>query len=321
MMDQSARSFSSGEPRRALVLVRNTRSGSYRRSRRRLEAALRQEQLRVVAAFDVGEAHRIGPWLSLPPVERPLIVAAGGDGTIGAVLHHLAGTDTVLGILPLGTNNQVARALGIPRRIEDAVRVLATGTVATIDVGRFIPDHGTERSFLHAAGLGVHAGFARRAASVSLRRRLGRFTYLMATAAAMRARRPFTCDILTEDRRVRLALVHLMVFNVPLYGGPLNLHLAGGSIDDRRLDILAIEAMPLIRFMLALAPMLAGRTPWAHGTYVFGARRVRIVPDRALDVALDGEIAGRAPGTFVLQPRALRVMAPHTDADNSSRGL
>lgn len=280
-----------------------------------MAAALRREGLRVVEALDVREGQRLQAWLSLPATDRPMVVAAGGDGTVGAAVNYLAGTGgVVLGILPLGTNNQVARALGIPRRIEDAVHLLVAGKVSTIDVARCIPDVGEPRSFVHAAGMGVQAGFARLAASASLRRRLGRLTYVVATTGALLARRPFRCEVIIGDRRLRLRLVHLMVFNVPLYGGPLNLRLTGG-IDDRRLDILAIEDMSLVRFLLTLAPMLFGHVPHSRGTHVVQARHVRITADRALEVALDGEVAGRLPAAFVLEPNALRVVTPQSFED------
>src|SRR3712207_3869251 len=244
---------------RAIVLVRSPHAGNYRRLRRPLGRALRRAGVRVVAELDLADRHHVRGWLSLPPAERPVVVAAGGDGTVGAVAELLAGTDGVLGILPLGTNNNVARSLGIPSRLEDAVRLLVTGAVATVDVARFIPDTGAPRSFLHAAGMGIQADFARLAADVSRRRRLGRFTHLAATALALHRRRPFRCDLVVEGRRLPLRLLYLMIFNVPLFAGPLRLHLNAGGIADRRLDVLAVEVMPLLRFLLALAPMAGGR--------------------------------------------------------------
>ena len=301
----------SGPPTpRPVVLVRNPQSGNYRRVRRRLDRALRRERVPVVAELGLADLHRVPGWLKLPPAGRPLVVAGGGDGTVGAVANLLAGTNTVFGILPLGTNNNVARSLGIPSRVEDAVRLLAAGEIADVDAVRFIPDEGEPRYFLHAAGMGIQVGFARLAADISLRRRLGRFTYLAATALALHRRRPFRCCLVIEDRPIRLRLLYLMVFNVPLFGGPLQLHLAAGGIDDRRLDVLAIEAMPLLRFLLALAPMLVGRRPRGPGVHLYRVSQLRIESQRPLDVALDGEVAGHVPGTFVLEPAALRVVTP-----------
>ena len=65
-----------------------------------------------------------------------LVVAAGGDGTVGTVAEPLLGTPTALGILPLGTVMNVARSLGIPRDLDGAADVIATGRVREIDVGQ-----------------------------------------------------------------------------------------------------------------------------------------------------------------------------------------
>jgi diacylglycerol kinase family enzyme len=303
---------------RDIVLVRNPQAGNYRRVRRRLSQALRDAGVRVVAALDLADLHQVRAWCALPPAGRPVIVAAGGDGTVGTVAELLAGSDTTFGILPLGTNNNVARSLGIPARVEDAARLLTHGSTVAVDLGRFIPDAGAPRSFLHAAGLGIQADFARLAADTTLRRRLGRYTYLVATALALRRRRPVRCDLILNGRRQSRWLLYLMVFNVPLFAGPLQLHLAGG-IADRRFDVLAIDVLSLPRFLLALAPMLRGRRPRGPGVHVERVSRLRIDSPRPLAVSLDGEVAGHIPGTFVIMPAALQVIAPPSGTAMASR--
>jgi diacylglycerol kinase family enzyme len=79
------------------------------------------------------------------------IVAAGGDGTVASVASRLVDTERHLGILPLGTFNYVARNLGIPTALSDAVQVLAEGRERTIDVGDV-----NGRVFLNNASLGAY---------------------------------------------------------------------------------------------------------------------------------------------------------------------
>jgi len=78
------------------------------------------------------------------------VVVAGGDGTIGRVARALAGTRRRLGLLPLGTYNNFARALGIPVRLERAIEVVHAGRVTGVTLGRI-----NGRPFLEAAALGV----------------------------------------------------------------------------------------------------------------------------------------------------------------------
>ena len=84
---------------------------------------------------------------------RALVIAAGGDGTAGEVAQALAGTDVILGIMPLGSVMNVARTLCIPRDLPEAARVIAGGQVLAIDLGKV-----GDVYFLEAAGVGLDAG-------------------------------------------------------------------------------------------------------------------------------------------------------------------
>lgn len=87
-----------------------------------------------------------------------LVIVAGGDGTIEKVAAQLVGSDTVLGILPLGTMNNLARSLGVPLDVEDACALLGMGTDRKIDVGA-LQVHAKRhvKYFLETAGLGLSA--------------------------------------------------------------------------------------------------------------------------------------------------------------------
>lgn len=143
------------------------------------------------------------------------LVAAGGDGTVGAAVSQLAGSDLPLGILPLGTSNDVARSLGIPLDLSEACAIIAGGTPADVDVGLVIPGvsppsrgklqngvhvaarqllapgplrvalAGPEYRFIHAATLGLNVEFARLATDVARRRQWGPFNYATATMEAL----------------------------------------------------------------------------------------------------------------------------------------
>ena len=147
-----------------------------------------------------------------------LIVAAGGDGTVGAVANFLAYTGAIMGIIPLGTSNDVARSLRLPIRVEDAVHALATGKVATVDLGTFFAENEPPRYFAHAAAMGIDVKFAKLATQVTLRRRLGRFTYAVAAVLALRDREQDVA--LGEDARPVGVRVH----------DERGAHLAGGHL-------------------------------------------------------------------------------------------
>ncbi|HEY8285064.1 MAG TPA: YegS/Rv2252/BmrU family lipid kinase [Chloroflexota bacterium] len=294
-----------------VVLVLSPRAGRARRAMDRMHAALAREGLRVKAVLDVQDSRLLDHWIGLPEGERPLIVAAGGDGTVGAVANQVARAGAVMGILPLGTSNDVARSLAIPMRIESAVALLGRGTVTAIEAGRVEFADGTCRYFLHAAAAGLNVAFARMATRASLRKRLGRLSYLVSAVAALGERRPFTCVLELPGHERSFQLLHLSVINAPVFGGFLNLRLAESDLHDRRLDVLAIEHGDSLRLFLAGAALLLGWTPRIGGIHLYHVPRLTVRVDEPLIFTLDGELAGRLPATFTLVPEAIRVVVPH----------
>jgi len=293
-----------------LVLVVSPNARRAKGGLPRAHAAIARAGLVTRETIPIQELGRLRPWLDTPARDHQLIVAAGGDGTVGAVADALAHSGATLGILPLGTSNDVARSLDIPLDIDAAARLLATGRVSTVDLGRFEAPDAPPRHFIHAAALGLNVAFARVATRASVRKRLGRLTYMVAASALLRRREAFSCVLYPDgaDKGVSLCLVHLSVMNAPVFGGFFGLRLRGSDVDDRRLDVLAIENVPLARLALAALLIFLRRQPRVGGVHVYHPRRLRVHVERPVEVSLDGEIAGRVPGDFALAGEALRVV-------------
>ena len=180
-------------PTRA-VLVASPGSGAAEQ----LDAAraeLRAQGIEIVDELEVDDAHKLADVVALPADDRPLVIAAGGDGTVGACADELAGTGVVLGILPLGTSNDVARSLGISPDPVRAAAGLRSGVVRAIDTGQVTVSGRSPRAFVHAATVGLNVHFAELATKSSLRRRFGRFTYAVAAVRALRQHEPFECEL------------------------------------------------------------------------------------------------------------------------------
>src|SRR5436305_1054126 len=122
-----------------------------------------------------------------------LVVGGGGDGTIAAVAAALVGTDTALGVLPMGTLNHFAKGLGIPLELEKAVHTLFTGKVARVDVGEV-----NGRIFLNNSSIGF---YPRLVQERKREQRQGRSKWLaFAQAAALMFQRSPTLHVeLDED--------------------------------------------------------------------------------------------------------------------------
>jgi undecaprenyl-diphosphatase len=276
---------------------------------RRLMAA---QGLEVVAEITIDDLQRLPDVLQRNGSPPPIVVAAGGDGTVGAVANAVINTPAVLGILPLGTSNDYARSIRIPIHLDKAVRLLAGGRVTRHDAGRLTREGQPPRHFVHAAATGFNVRFARFATRADLRARFGRLTYAVAMALAMRERPTFTCEVETEGRSEPLSLVHLSVINAPVFGGFLDLKIPGGSPDDHTLDVIMIEHLPIRRLLRsALYPIFRIQRP-IRGFRTLQVSRLRVKTQQPMEVTLDGEIAGTIPGTFEILPAVLRVISPAT---------
>lgn len=119
--------------------------------------------------------------------EPRLVIAAGGEGTVGSVAGYLAGSDNVLMVLPLGTGTD-SRALDISLDARCAAELATSGQITAADRGRLTRSGQPPPDFAHAATVGLNVDFAKLSTHASVRVRLGRLTYLAAAVYAMRER-------------------------------------------------------------------------------------------------------------------------------------
>jgi YegS/Rv2252/BmrU family lipid kinase len=292
---------------RQLILVVSRHAG-HREKLGRARREIAALGLDVVTEIGLEELQRLPGLLRTTGSAPAIVVAAGGDGTVGAVANAVIATGAVLGVLPLGTSNDFARSIKIPMNVEKAVRLFADGQESRVDAGKLTRDNEQPRHFVHAAAAGINVQFARFATRADLRARFGRLTYAVAMAIAMKERPIFTCEVESEAGTERLSLVHLAVINAPVFGGFLDLKLPGTGPDDRTLDVIMIEHLPIRRLLRsALYPILRVHRP-IRGFRTLQVSRLRVETKDSMDVTLDGEIAGKLSGTFEIVPAGLRVI-------------
>ena len=290
-----------------LILVMSPQAG-HKKKMARARRAISDSGLEVASEIAVDDLARLPDLLRRNGSPPPIVVAAGGDGTVGAVANAVIATPAVLGIIPLGTSNDFARSIKIPMNVEKAVRLLAGGHVSGIDAGKLTRDGEQPRHFVHAAAAGINVQFARFATRADLRARFGRLTYAVAMAIAMKERPIFNCEVEFEGRTEQLSLVHISVINAPIFGGFLDLKLPGAGANDRTLNVIMIEHLPIRRLLRsALYPILRVHRP-IRGIRTLQVSRLRVRTPEPMDVTLDGEIAGKIPANFEVVPAGLRVI-------------
>lgn len=246
--------------------------------------------------------------------EIDLVAAAGGDGTASNLLSALVEHRLPLGLLPLGTANDLARTLAIPADLEGACQIIAGGHKRAVDLGV-----ANGHYFVNAAGLGLQPEVARHVTSAS-KRYFGAVAYAGAALSAWRNARPFRCRIVADDQEPRtFDTIQLTVGNGRYYGGGLIIE-ENATIDDALLQVLHVKPMAPVRLLALIPRLYRGTENACPEVWVTGARVVEVQTDRLLSVSLDGEPATHTPVRFEIAAKALEVFVSE-DAEERADGL
>lgn len=245
-----------------------------------------------------------------------LVVAVGGDGTVHEAVNGLMrvepGARAELATLPRGTGRDFARSLGIPARVDDALRIARDSAARILDVGRssYVAWDGSpgDSYFANFAGAGISGAVAARA-NTSSKALGGRVSFFWATTAVfMRWRNSeFEIEVDGERRSGRMLEVIAAIGN-QLAGGMRLTPEADPS--DGLFDVILIGDVTKLDFMRTLPKIYRGTHLPHPRAELIRARRLRVETAVPLPVALDGEQPGTTPLALEVVPGALRVRAP-----------
>ena len=256
-------------------------------------------------------------------VEGRTPVAVGGDGSIHHVFSGLVeaaeehSVDPTLGILPVGTGNDLARMLGIPLTLEDSLASLVRGASRSIDFG-FVewddPKGGGRRPFINVAGIGLDARSAMLA--VKLKPYLGNLCYTVAPALSVWTWERPTATIEVEDatgERTGWTGEFLLasVANGKWVGGGIKIS-PDAQIDDGLLDLCLIRAASPVRALVILPKAVKGRHNGLPEVDARPFRTMTIAVSRGSPIHLDGEpcTPNATWARFVVSSRRLVVVTP-----------
>ena len=245
--------------------------------------------------------------LETPHAQNDRILVGGGDGTINRLLPRLLEAALPVGIIPLGTANDLALTLGIPEDPAEAVRIAVTGRPVPIDLGRV-----NGELYANVASIGLGPKVTEQL-SADLKQSLGVLGYPRALLSAYRESKPFHCRISVDGGpEKRLRTIHLAVGNGRFYGGGTTVF-EDAAIDDRRLDLFSLSPMPLWRLLLVAPWLKYGRYRELEEVWTGHGSRIRVTTSRKLAVSADGELVSETPADFELLPGALRICVPWVD--------
>ncbi len=231
-----------------------------------------------------------------------LVVAAGGDGTVNEVASGLVGSQTALGILPVGSGNGFARGLGVPMDPVRACRGLLDADVRSIDAGRIAGQY-----FFSTAGLGLDAEVSWLYDSKPDRRR-GFLPYVALTARALLTFVPDEVTVTLDDATtIRTFPTVLTVANTAQYGS--GAVIAPGALpDDGLLDLCVVEDFSLLRAMRHSHRLFTGTIDRMPGVRLFRFRRLQITRTAPGRLQADGEaLEGAAVLDVEVIPQAIQV--------------
>ena len=237
---------------------------------------------------------------------RQPIVAGGGDGTVNAVAGKLAGTDTPLGVLPMGTLNHFAKDVGIPRHLEAAVRNVFSGQVTKVDVGEV-----NGRVFVNNSGVGVYPHIVRQREDREQHGHVKWVAFVLAVGSVLRRYSRLRVRLHMDEAE---ALARVTPF---LFVGNNRYEIAGleigkrTSLDSGRLWVCAAPRTGRRNLVRMAFRALRGRVT-DHELNAFETEEFWVqTATRWVNVSTDGEVAiMNAPLHYRIRPHALGVVVP-----------
>ena len=229
------------------------------------------------------------------------LVVSGGDGLIHLAVQALAGTDTALGVIPTGSGNDAARALGLP--LHDplaAADVVLEDRRRRIDLGR-----SGDRWFLTVMSTGFDAIVSARAAG--MRRPRNNLRYTAAVALELPRFRPLHYTLDLDGEEVRLEAMFVALANTDFYGGGMQIG-AGASYDDGLLDVVVITTLSRTQLLRFFPTVRTGQHVHNAAFQRYRARSVTVATMPVVTTYADGERFGEAPITVTCVPGALSVL-------------
>ncbi|MBL1175271.1 lipid kinase [Pantanalinema sp. GBBB05] len=246
------------------------------------------------------------------------VVIAGGDGTLNAAIPGLLDTQLPLGILPLGTANDLARTLGIPTDLAAACKILTAGQLERIDLGQV-----NDRYFFNVASIGLSVQITRKL-NRETKQQWGILAYPIAALQALNRSRPFWATVSRDNgQSQRMRTIQIAVGNGRYYGGGMTVT-ADATINSQQLDVYSLNLQHWWQLLAILPAMRSGdHTSWSF-VEDFQAQTITVETARPMPINTDGEITTYTPARFQVLPQAISVFCSQEAnliADHSAQSV
>ncbi|UCF20971.1 MAG: diacylglycerol kinase family lipid kinase [Gemmatimonadota bacterium] len=278
------------------------------RLRRRIEAALTARGVEYEHAYTNAPGH--GPELVAEALARGFrrFLVAGGDGTVREAVTALAGSDATLALIPVGTGNQLAANLGVPRRLGGSIKTALDGDVRRIDLGIV-----NGRPFTSIVGAGLDAEIVR--PEPRIKRRVGYLAYIHAATVAALSPKPALIRIELDDgqvisgRGLGVEIMNMRGLTAPGLPRPVPV-VPHARMDDGKLDGCLFLAESTLGYFSVLGDILTRRYEKSPRLRYFSGKRIVVSAEPPLRTQADGELLGETPFEVGVWPLALKVLVP-----------
>ena len=236
-----------------------------------------------------------------------IVIAMGGDGTLGAVIRGIAGSKVSLGIIGAGTENDMARSLGIPDDLKEACALIASGHTRRLDLGQVSTKKRKKFYFFMVTAVGLTATLFPMVKEVPE----GKLSGIREAIVALLKfnSKPTVFLTLDDESKIEVETMLVTVANTPLIGLK-NLVAPDASMEDGLLDIAVYPNFRKVE-LLSYFARSANEASIPDGKIQrYRARKIKIKTSPKLDIAAEGIILGKGTAKIKVLPSALRVLAP-----------
>lgn len=234
-----------------------------------------------------------------------LVIALGGDGTIEAVMRAMIGSKVRLAIIPLGTENNIAKSLHVPTELKEACALVASGTAVKLDVGQVTTRKGKKFFFFEMATVGLSAAVYPPANKIAS----GKLFNIKVAAITFIHQEPKPKVFLTldDESKIEIETMLVMVSNTPIFGKNF-LVAPDASVQDGLLDVSVYPDFNKAELLRYYADIMDEDYSNDGKVQHYQARKIKVKTSPKLDVMADGVELGRGTITIKVHPGALRVI-------------
>lgn len=291
-----------------IVIIANPKAGGGRHLEVLEQRALDDAGLTLHTTDEPGDALRMAREAAAGGAD--IVVAAGGDGTIHEVVAGLAEADyaAALGVIPLGTGNDLARSLEIPEEFGPALDVVLAGRLRVMDLIQVEMD-GVERPPCVNAAAGGFSGRLHEALDSEVKRFWGPLSYLRSAVEAMGDARAWKVTLTVDGREQQLEALNVVVANGRFAGRGIPIAPHADPFDGL-LDVAVVGNAPVLRLSRMAPKLLRGEDPGDELFVTVRGQSVTLETDRPMPFSVDGEPAECSSARFSLLPERLEVVVP-----------